>query len=287
MMTTRAIPPHWTIQTVNYAFRAGKMVSIRAGYIDAAPNTAFRGNILYYQGLSDSMLNHDPFFLTLAQAGYRVIAFDYMGQGGSQGEMNHTTLEHINAIGDQAWLSMARTGERAGDDRMNIIGWSTGGLAAYRKAYIDPDRVRSVVLIAPGIVLGTLVGERLKSFPPNRISLRTLTTERYTDKPDPHVDPIKPDNPLKVPLFATRLMLESMRAQYRWKIAPEVKGYVFLSGPNDTYVNAAKTIAVLKRNTPHFQTMTFDAALHEIDNEVPSIASRFAAEAIQFLNSTT
>src|SRR6185312_33467 len=46
--------------------------------------------VLYLEGLGDSIMNHRPLFSNLNQNGYRVIAFDYMGQGGSQGSMNLT-----------------------------------------------------------------------------------------------------------------------------------------------------------------------------------------------------
>lgn len=57
---------------------------IRMGYYPE--QGVFKGNILYYEGLGDSMLNHAPLFEKLSQNGYRVIAFDYMGQGGSSGK---------------------------------------------------------------------------------------------------------------------------------------------------------------------------------------------------------
>ena len=68
---------------------------IRSGYLAENPNVTFRGNIIYYEGLGDSMMNHMPLFQTLTQAGYRVIAFDYMGQGGSKGSMNDTRIYQI------------------------------------------------------------------------------------------------------------------------------------------------------------------------------------------------
>lgn len=71
-------------------------VDIRLGYLTANSAVPFKGNILYYQGLGDSILNHDPLFSVLTNAGYRVIAFDYMGQGGSDGSMNHTSITNIN-----------------------------------------------------------------------------------------------------------------------------------------------------------------------------------------------
>src|SRR5690606_21112615 len=72
--------------------------TIRAGYLPHEGE--FKGNILYFQGLGDSMLNHDPLFLKISKAGYRIIAFDYMGQGGSTGKMDNTRIKYIPWIGE-------------------------------------------------------------------------------------------------------------------------------------------------------------------------------------------
>src|SRR5690606_22010771 len=131
----------WQMSTIDYNYK-NKNVEIRTGYLEANSEVEFKGNILYYQGLADSMLNHDPLFQVLTNAGYRVVAFDYMGQGGSAGTMNNTTIENINEIGDKVIKELGR-----GNGKYHIIGWSTGGLAAYRKAYHDKGKeILSVTL---------------------------------------------------------------------------------------------------------------------------------------------
>lgn len=151
---------------------------IRNGYLEANPSVPFKGNVIYYEGLGDSMLNHMPLFRLLTDAGYRVIAFDYMGQGGSTGSMNDTRITTIGAIGRVIWNRQAR--DLANFPKHTIIGWSTGGLAAYSEASMRTD-VDKVVLIAPGLVPNMLVGEQH----PLRgqidlITLSTLTKGRHT-----------------------------------------------------------------------------------------------------------
>ena len=56
---------------------------IRAGFLKESDSKPFLGNVIFFEGLGDSMLNHRPLFDKLTNEGFRVIAFDYMGQGGS------------------------------------------------------------------------------------------------------------------------------------------------------------------------------------------------------------
>ncbi len=255
---------------------------IRVGYLTANPEVKFKGNILFYQGLGDSILNHDPLFEVLTNNGFRVVAFDYMGQGGSAGTMNNTTIENINEIGDKVIDLLGRKNGPNGS-KYHILGWSTGGLAAYRKAYYDKGRsILSVVLIAPGIAPNYFVGEGLFNWPIDEISMETLTTNRFLGVNDPHEDPIFPKSPVFVPKFAFNLQKVAMKSRTKWFIDPKVPGLVLLSGPSDTYVNASKTKTVLKKRAKHFRVVTYSKALHEIDNEMESIAKSARENIVRF-----
>jgi alpha-beta hydrolase superfamily lysophospholipase len=255
---------------------------IRSGYLPENPVVPFRGNVIFYEGLGDSMVNHAPLFTTLTGAGYRVIAFDYMGQGGSTGSMNDTKISEIGKLGERIWQRYAR--DLVGHPTKNIIGWSTGGLAAYAEARTKGDAM-NVVLIAPGLVPNIIIGEqqpaRLKF---NQITLPTLTTEVYGSATEnPHVDPIKPDSPLEIMGFSYDLTATSVLERHH-PMPARVNGLVLLSGANDTYVDAAKTFRVLQQQAPHFKVQRYAGALHEIDNEVPSIRQKAHAAILDFLN---
>jgi len=260
------------------------IADIRFGYLTAKAGIEFKGNILYYQGLGDSMLNHDPLFETLTKNGYRVIAFDYMGQGGSSGSMNDTTIQNINNIGDQIIKLLAKKNGPAGD-KYHIIGWSTGGLAAQEKAYLDGGKkILSVVLIAPGIAPNFIVGEGLFNWPIDEISLRTLTTNTFIGVNNPHHDPIYPTSPINVPKFAWNLQATAIKARMTWNIAKNIGGLVLLSGRKDTYVDAIKTRDTIEKRAPHYTIMSYPGALHEIDNEVEKIAVKARLDILNFLN---
>ena len=55
--------------------------ALRMGYLPEAKNSTFKGCVIYLEGLSDSIMNHQPLYQKLSEAGYRVLMFDYLGQG--------------------------------------------------------------------------------------------------------------------------------------------------------------------------------------------------------------
>lgn len=246
----------------------------------------FKGCVLYLQGLSDSLRNHQPLYRALSEKGFRVITFDYLGQGDSEGSMNDTRLISRNKafeIGEQAkwvWDLYSRAevfnyrDQNCKGSQKRVMGWSTGGLATYKLA--QEKWADSVVLIAPGIHPKMLVGEAAKDpkkmvFLQKVISIESLTRNRFSGVYDPHEDPISPDSPMKVPLFAANLMQTSLKSRH-WRISSGIPGLVLLSGKEDTYVDSDATVKTLGKNAKHFKTKTYPGALHELDNELPAVA---------------
>lgn len=282
----------WTISSLNYSANVPLVeneLKIRTGILKENPNVPFKGNILYLEGLGDSMLNHDPFFKKLVEKGFRVISFDYMGQGGSEGTMNHTRVIdylfptlNISTIAKQVWEKL----RRKDSNQRIVIGWSTGGLAAYELA--NQGWAQTVIMIAPGICPNIDVGTGL--FHGNKITLETLTSAatffRNNPEKDPHVDPIKPSSPLTVPLFAANLIKVGSFQAKKWKIPSQVRGLVALSGANDTYVDSTCARQVLKRGAAKFRIISYPGALHEIDNEIPEIRNQFYADVEGFIFGT-
>lgn len=280
------------VEPLKYADRT----TLRTGVFYESAERPLKGCVLYLQGLGDSMRNHDPLFRALSDAGYRVLTYDYMGQGGdggSGGLMSSTRLsgDDYKQIGNQArWLwkhrsavADATNGLSCANSPKLVIGWSTGGLAAYRLAY--EKWADAVVLIAPGIhpkwMIGELQLDQTKILEP--ITERTLTRNKFTGVANPHVDPIYPKTPLRVIPFATSLMLTAHRSR-GWKIDSSTPGLVFLSGEEDAYVDRKPTIETLKKNAPEFELVSYDGALHELDNEIPEVASDLRKRTIQFFD---
>lgn len=263
---------------------------IRAGILRHT-NSEYKGTIMYLQGLGDSMLNHAPLFNFLNKHGHNIISFDYMGQGGSTGKMNSTRIHNINELSEIVWAQF-----EAPKKKKILLGWSTGGLAAYRYAYKYPDKTQAVILLAPGISPKMMVGESSnlacfmgygylpRSCKLLAITKASLTQNLFSNTEDPHIDKIKPDSPLDVPSFATNLLATAVNAK-SWVISTQVKGMVYLSSDDDTYVDANKTIEILSRNARHFEHYQFGhGALHELDNELDIISNYLRKDILRFLN---
>lgn len=104
--------------------------------------TRFRGNL-------DSW---DPLFIdSLAQRGFRVITFDYSGLGLSTGEKSLNPFDWAKDAGDLiAALNL---------DKVVLLGWSLGGIAAQAALVLFPARISHLVLVGttppgPAVKLG-------------------------------------------------------------------------------------------------------------------------------------
>jgi alpha-beta hydrolase superfamily lysophospholipase len=256
-----------------------------------------RGCVVYLEGLGDSILNHEPLFRALAGAGYRTLSFDYFGQGGSSGSMSDTRVEDAMKpfveIGNQARFIWNRHPECYSSKKF-VIGWSTGGLAAFKLAV--EKWADGVVLLAPGLYPKTFVGEAAHNssliwkvismrggwpefFPV--ISLRSLT--RDLNRSGAHVDGVKPTSPTAVLPFAKNLIFTSML--YR-SATTDVPGLALLSGDEDTYVDRVKSEKMFKnrKKLPHFDVHVYPGALHELDNEIEPVRLDVQKRTIEFFN---
>ena len=286
-------------------------LKLRAGY--SLESGTLKACVLYLQGLGDSIQNHKPYFSRLNDAGYRVITFDYMGQGASEGSMNDTRIKvelplnatkemkaryesrgkyyEIPVQGEFIWKRYQNIKNSQGQDCSKspriVIGWSTGGLAAYRMAY--EKRADIIILIAPGIHPKLMVGESAQRWDKmlmfrETITERTLTRNKFEGELNPHVDAVKPKSPAHVLQFGGNLIGVAAHSR-RWKIDQNIPGMVFLSGSNDTYVERNGTYQTLRKNAPHFTIKSYDGALHELDNELDEVANDLYERSVSFLDS--
>lgn len=260
----------WTLGGLEFPVGRGRTLALRAGYRPEAPGVPFRGDLLYLEGFADSMMNHGPYFDALNAAGYRVVSFDYPGQGGSPGSMNQLRMQDIVDLGGAA---LARYGR--GEGPRAVLGWSTGGLAAYMMAH--QGRADRVVMLAPGIHVRFVVGKLGKA------TLETLTSRRFPPGEDPHVDPIRQGLPALVPGFAQSLV-RTAYASHRWTLPAGVRGLAFLTGPGDRYVRGAASAQVLAAKAPGVTRVELPESWHEPDNEVEPIRQQVIARTLAFLS---
>lgn len=271
-------------------------VLLRSGYyVESAP---LKGCVIYLEGLADSVANQAPLFSHLSKNGYRVIFFDYMGQGGSEGSMNNTRLVdpankslQISTQAKFIWDKYSRmkdeiNGQDCAQSKKTVIGWSTGGLAAY--TLVHNGWADAVALITPGIHVNAFIGEAatkksMLATGEQVITVRTLTRNTFKDTYDPHVDPIKPISPTPVILFAANLKASSLLSQ-TWTVDQKIPGIVFLSGTNDTYIDREAISKTLKKKAPHFEQVKYEGALHELQNEMPEVSADLYARLVRFLD---
>ena len=238
-----------------------------------------KGNILYLQGFADSMMNHRPLFEKIASAGFNIIAFDYVGQGDSTGSMNSMSITKINKLATNVWDYYV-------DDKAEkkiILGWSTGGLAAYKYGHDFENEVKALILLTPGIIVKPVLS----------VKLETLTRVNYRmGVHDPHIDPIRPSSPMLVPTFAASLASTAIFKSTRYKLSKKIKGMALFASNDDAYIFSNASYKVLKANNPHFKVHQYKkqgyflskGALHELDNEISTIASDVRKRIIAFLN---
>lgn len=276
---SQANPWHLATPSLEYDTKDASVgvVHLRAGYLEEASGVPFKGNILYLEGFSDSMMNHQSLFTALTKQGYRVIAFDYMGQGGSDGEMNDSLVLdrkrpglEIRTQAKIVWEKFARPDH----SKKYVIGWSTGGLVAYLLA--ANQWADAVVMIAPGINPRLIVGDF------GQVSESNLSCVSYPAGENPHVDPAKPENTFGVPQFGWNFLYAKEKAQ-SWKINSKVKGLLLLGG-EDQYVDSAQVRKTVTAGAPHFEIVEYPETCHEIHNAQPEVVKDLQSRIIEFFN---
>ncbi|EQC31787.1 hypothetical protein SDRG_10576 [Saprolegnia diclina VS20] len=113
-----------------------------------------RGVIVFLHGLGDHSSGYLDFFELLAEAGYAVFAFDYIGHGKSEGERVY--LERYQHLLDDIDQFIALTKSEV--DKLNVrvdkyilMGISLGGLFSSLTVVRELHAFDAVVLIAPAI----------------------------------------------------------------------------------------------------------------------------------------
>jgi pimeloyl-ACP methyl ester carboxylesterase len=94
--------------------------------------------VLLLHGMSSSAATWDAFAAELANAGFRAIALDQRGHGGSSRAMSYS----LHQFRDDAAAFL----DRAELERVDVVGHSLGGHVATMLAQIRPQRIRRLVL---------------------------------------------------------------------------------------------------------------------------------------------
>jgi len=274
-------------------------ITQRVGMFPESKEAAFKGCVMYLEGFGDSIQNHYPLFNKLRLAGYRVISFDYQGQGGSEGSMNDVRLLSDRPemeIGEQAkrlWDFYSRPNNSyfdrtCKDSKKRVIGWSTGGLAAYILA--NQKWADTYVLINPALTPRLCVGESASNCLANLVSSdivseRTLTGVTRDPQHDMHLDPVKPTSAIAQPLFVTNLITSAFFAR-TWKIDPAtMRMLVMISPHDDLYVDGDKLTGIFVDSGAWYRLISYEDGHHELDNDMsPKVFNDVHRRIIDFLD---
>jgi pimeloyl-ACP methyl ester carboxylesterase len=233
-------------------------------------------DVLFYHGFGDCVYNHEALFGALTDAGFGVISFDFPGHGNSAGSINDYTIGQIGQMGVQVLYLYA------GNNPVNLIGWSTGGLVVARalqdsNVYGLGNTVEKAVMYAPAVAVWPLVGNG-----------GFLTADTLTNNPSANVCPFKPISPLLSPLFAANMLTN---AGLSWTSTIQFPSLVIAAG--DTEDKYVMTSGVKKWVVDNqcggstagcgFVGVQCAGAKHELDNEPSPVGDYVRFATVQFL----
>lgn len=130
--------------------------------------------VLFIHGWSLSGEVWDRQLRVVAEAGYRVIAMDQRGHGGSDAPLSGYSITDLtaDAVGVLDALDVSSA---------IVVGWSLGGMVALRAAHDFPTRVDSVVMVASNGVAAS----RTEAFPfgvPADVPLAAILAAEHADR---------------------------------------------------------------------------------------------------------
>jgi pimeloyl-ACP methyl ester carboxylesterase len=120
-----------------------KQIETRFGTLAYREDGAGSGlPLLLLQRFRGTLDDWDPDFLRRISAGRKVIRMDNAGIGGSEGQVPET-------LGGMAEVVVSFM-DAVGVQRVDLLGWSLGGIVAQHVALSIPDRIRRLVIAGSG-----------------------------------------------------------------------------------------------------------------------------------------
>jgi alpha-beta hydrolase superfamily lysophospholipase len=234
-----------------------------------------RADVLFLIGFADRADNHGPLFESMANAGYRVISFDYPSHGESNcGGLDSQDFASLSKMAEEIIAPLTEDSFRP----LYLTGWSTGGLLAMRIAqlnYFSNRTIAGLLLLAPGLATYMAPGD-----------WGTVTLDTLLSNPNPpHRGPIKPTSPFSFIKFGLILIGNGIAA--RNERLPKVPILIFLGGSkSDVYADTStirRWIWFEQRFHSNLFAIQCDHAKHELDNETEPIGGEVRSNFLNFL----
>lgn len=214
--------------------------------VDSPP----KADVLFLIGFADRADNHGPLFRQLADRGFRVLSYDYPSHGETRcGNLN----DHSYASLQRLTRAVVSAPLLASDRPLHIVGWSAGGLLAYRilqNQVIADRKIVNAVLMAPALAVRFLPGIYHDQF----IEPDGSGSEFYL-----------------YPMFGANLLATARQA--RMDAPPKTPIQMILAGDSkDYYVNTPKIKQWWGQlNVESFGTIQCPNGYHELDNDQPPV----------------
>jgi pimeloyl-ACP methyl ester carboxylesterase len=231
-------------------------------------------DVLFLTGFSDRADNHGPLFTQMTESGFRVISFDYPSHGKTDcWNLSFHDMLSLEGLAQIVLLSP----EIKSEAPLFLVGWSTGGLIAYRMLQRGLPAFRKVsgaVLLAPGLSVYPVPGE-----------WGFVTIDSLLSNPEPpHMGELYPSSPLAYPFFGADLIATSVLA--RFENVPQTPVMMILGDDVlDVYANTPKIKKwFIRSRNPLFTAYQCKGAKHELDNEIEPIGQTVRNLTVNFLN---
>jgi pimeloyl-ACP methyl ester carboxylesterase len=232
----------------------------RIRYLEAGTGTP----LIHFHGAGGLRLyrSHE----LLAQK-HRVLLFEVPGFGNSAVNERSQSVEDLGQ-------SMAEAVTRLGIDQFNLMGNSFGGRLALWTALQVPDRIQSLVLVAPAAI-----------FPENHVRPQDLTPEDRVKRLSAHPERVKLPPPLSPEVLAkqnafTRRLVTPPRAELEARMADFQPPVLVVWGTDDRMIPSEMGRVYVEKLPTAFFVLLYDAG-HEADADRPEAFADLVSEFVE------
>ena len=124
---------------------------VRLHYVTAEPGAGPAGTIVLVHGFPHFWFTWHRMIPVLVDAGWRVIAPDLRGMGGSDAPTDvdayapREVVDDLFAVVDDALSRVTDAGPGAATEKVVLVGFDFGAGVVYDACHLEPDRVRAVI----------------------------------------------------------------------------------------------------------------------------------------------
>ncbi len=253
---------------------------------DASGNTL--GAVLYHHGIQSHCGWYEASAKALASAGYAVLQMDRRGCGRNEPDRGHAdSAEQLIA---DALAGRDELRRRCGFTDHHVVGVSWGGKLAVSSYVHDPQGVKSLSLVTPGLYPKLGVSKEVQSKigfamlyePQQHFDIPLSDAERFSS--DPKWQTFFKTDPLTLVQCSAGFYLASRRMDKivaRLPQANPLPVHLFLAGDERIIENDKTAAFVDALPFPGRRITTYDNARHSLESEVPET---YFADLTRFIN---